>query len=195
MILFTLSTEHIRNTVITNEQGQAIYKTSTPSRLVGTRTTTIQKIKPNDSQDHMHDQFDVLGEIEWHTFVSSKFRSHGTEVKTDVFIPKRGLWGRKRVFTGPDGRPYRWDLTSKVVVLSRDDKPRTEVARFHRATLGIIGRKRKATLEVSPEVAHMMDTIIVTFIYVEQLRKDKEEASRRAAASNANARYQMGLTN
>ncbi|KAG1815445.1 hypothetical protein EV424DRAFT_1348440 [Suillus variegatus] len=176
MILLTLSTEHVRNTVITNEQGQAIYKTATPSRLVGTRTTTIQKIKPNDNQDHMRDQFDVLGEIEWHTFVSSKFRSHGTEVKTDVFIPKRGLWGRKRVFTGPDGRPYRWDLTSRVVV-------------------GILGRKRKATLEVSPEVAHMMDTVIMTFIYVEQLRKDKEEASRRAAASNANARYQMGLTN
>ncbi|KAG2058665.1 hypothetical protein BDR06DRAFT_949902 [Suillus hirtellus] len=180
MILLTLSTEHVRNTVITNEQGQAIYKTDTPFRL-GTRTTTIQKIKPNDNRDHMYDQFDVLGEIEWHTFVSSKFRSHGTEVKADVFIPKRGFWGRKRVFTGPDGRPYRWDLKSSVVVLSRDDKPRTEVARFHRATLGIIGRKRKATLEVSPEVAHMMDTVITTFIYVEQLRRDEEQA--RAAAA------------
>jgi hypothetical protein len=50
-----------------------------------------------------------------------------------------------------------------------------EVARFHRATLGIIGKKRKAMLEVSPEVAHMMDTIIMTFIYVEKLRKDKEK--------------------
>jgi hypothetical protein len=38
-------------------------------------------------------------------------------------------------------------------------------------------------LEVSPEVAHMMDTVIMTFIYVEKLRKDKEEASRSAAAS------------
>ena len=24
---------------------------------------------------------------------------------------------RKRVFTGPDGRPYRWDLKSSVVVV------------------------------------------------------------------------------
>ena len=31
-------------------------------------------------------------------------------------------------------------------------------------------------LEVSPEMAHMMDTIIMTFVYVEQLRKDKEQA-------------------
>ncbi|KAG1732934.1 hypothetical protein EDB19DRAFT_1855240 [Suillus lakei] len=175
MISFTLSTENVRNTVITNEQGQVIYKTDTPFRFSG-RTTTIQKVKPNDDQSHMRDQFDVMGEIEWHIFASSKFRFRGTEVETKEFIPRRGLWGRKRVFTGPDGCPYRWDLQFRV--LSRDDGSRTEVARFHRATLGIIGRKRKATLEVSPEVAHMMDTVIMTFIYVEKIRRDKEESSK-----------------
>ncbi|KAG1891481.1 hypothetical protein F4604DRAFT_1611832 [Suillus subluteus] len=183
MILFSLSTEHVRNTIITNEQGQIIYKTQTPSKLVGVRTTTIQKIKPNDDRYHMQNQFDVLGEIEWHKFSSSKFRSGGTEVETKEFIPKRGLWGRERVFIGPDSRPYRWNLKSRVVVLSRDDTSRAEVARFHRASFGIVGRKRRAMLEVSPEVAHMMDTVIMTFIYVEKLRKDKEEASRSAAAS------------
>ncbi|KAG1891486.1 hypothetical protein F4604DRAFT_1876578 [Suillus subluteus] len=177
-MLLTLSTEHVRNTVITNEQGQTVYKTGTPFKL-GVRTTTIQKIKSNDGQYHMQNQFDVLGEIEWHKFSSSKFRYGGTEVETKEFIPKRGLWGRKRVFIGPDNRPYRWNLKSRVVVLSRDDASRAEVARFHRATLGIIGRKRKAMLEVSPEVAHMMDTVIMTFIYVEKLRMDKEQTSRR----------------
>ncbi|KAG1847325.1 hypothetical protein DFJ58DRAFT_663385, partial [Suillus subalutaceus] len=164
----------VRNTVITNEEGQIIYKTETPFGvgLAGFHTTTIQKIKPNDGQHHMHDQFDVLGEIEWHSFTSSKFRYGGTEVETKEFIPRRGLLGRKRIFTGPDSRPYRWDLKPR---LSRDDASRMEVARFHRATLGIVGRKRKAMLEVSPEVAHMMDTIIMTFIYVEKLRKDKEK--------------------
>lgn len=183
MISLTLSTERVRNTVISNEQGQIIYKTNTPFKLFGVRTTTIQKIRPNDDQSHMQDQFDILGEIEWHALASSKFRFRGTEVETKEFIPKKGLWGRKRVFTGPDGRPYRWDLKRRVVVLSRDDGGRTEVARFHRATLGIIGRKRKARLEVSPELAHMMDTVIMTFIYVEKLRRDKEEASKNAAAS------------
>jgi len=38
-------------------------------------------------------------------------------------------------------------------------------------------------LEVSPEMAHMMDTIIMTFIYVEQLRKNREQAARSAGAS------------
>ncbi|KAG2070027.1 hypothetical protein BDR04DRAFT_1143006 [Suillus decipiens] len=52
---------------------------------------------------------------------------------------------------GSDGHPYRWDLKTTVVVVTLTG--RWEVARFHRATLGIIGRKRKAMLEVSPEVA------------------------------------------
>ncbi|KAG2041940.1 hypothetical protein BDR03DRAFT_946015 [Suillus americanus] len=175
MILLSLSSEHVHNTVITNEQGQVLYKTETPFRLAGIGcTTTIQKIKPNEDQYQMQDQFDVLAEIEWHRFSSSKFRHGGTEVETKEFIPRRDLWGQQRVFIGPDSRPYRWDLEFTVVVLSRDDASRTEVARFHRATLGIVGRKRKAMLEVSPEVAHMMDTVIMTFIYVEGLREDQK---------------------
>ena len=92
MITFTLSTERVRDTVITNEQGQVIYKTDTPFRF-GVRTTTIQKIKPN-VRFEMRDEFQVMGEIEWHTFASSKFRFGGTEVKTTEFIPSRGLLGQ-----------------------------------------------------------------------------------------------------
>ncbi|OAX34858.1 hypothetical protein K503DRAFT_697927 [Rhizopogon vinicolor AM-OR11-026] len=178
MIRFTLSSERVRNTVITNEQGQIIYKTDTPFKF-GTRTTTIYKIKPNDDQSDMRDQFDIIGEIEWHTFTSSRFRFGGTEVATKEFIPSKGLTGRKRIFTGPDGHSYRWDLNIR---LSQNNESQTELARSHRATLGIIGKKRKATLEVSPEVAHsMMDTVIMTFIYVEKLRMDMEEGADNAA--------------
>jgi hypothetical protein len=93
MITFTLSTERVRNAVITNEQGQIIYKTDTPFKF-GTRTTTIYKIKPNADLSDMRDQFDVIGEIEWHSFTSSKFRFGGAEVATKEFIPKRGFTGR-----------------------------------------------------------------------------------------------------
>ncbi|OJA09036.1 hypothetical protein AZE42_09692 [Rhizopogon vesiculosus] len=178
MIRFTLSSENVRNTVITNERGQIIYKTHTPFRF-GTRITTIYKIKPNTGWSR-RDQFDVVGEIEWHKLTSSRFRFGGTEVVTKEFIPSRGFTGRKRVFTGPDGRSYRWDLKSKIVVLSQKNRSQTELARSHRKTLGIIGRKRKVMLEVSPEVAHMIDTVIMTFIYVEKLRMDKEETNNAA---------------
>ncbi|OAX35003.1 hypothetical protein K503DRAFT_402989 [Rhizopogon vinicolor AM-OR11-026] len=169
MIVFTLSSEHVRNTVFTNEQGLVIYKTNTPSF----GDTTIHKIKPNTDQLDMRDQFEIMGEIEWNITASTKFRLGGTEVETKSFIPRHGLAGRKRVFTGPDGRSYRWDIDRRVVVLSLNDGSQTVVARSHRATLGIIGRRRKATLEISPTVAHMMDIIIMTFIYVQRIRKKK----------------------
>ncbi|OJA19483.1 hypothetical protein AZE42_13282 [Rhizopogon vesiculosus] len=67
-----------------------------------------------------------------------------------------------------------------LLLLSLNDGSRTVVARSHRATLGIIGRRREATLEISPAVAHMMDIVIMTFIYVETIRMKKERSSRNA---------------
>ncbi|OJA16393.1 hypothetical protein AZE42_08837 [Rhizopogon vesiculosus] len=94
MIVLTLSSEHVRNTVFTNEQRQVIYKISIP--IFG--DTTIHKIKPNANQFAMRDRFEIMGKID--------------------YIPSHGFTGRKRVFTGPDGRSYRWDLDKRVVVVS-----------------------------------------------------------------------------
>ena len=93
MITFTLASENVRNTVFTDEHGLVVYKTDTPFKL-GTRTTTIYKIKPNSSQSNMHDQYDAIGEIEWHCFTSTKFRFAGTEVATKDFIPSTGFTRR-----------------------------------------------------------------------------------------------------
>jgi hypothetical protein len=92
MIKFTLSSEHVRNTVITNEQGQIIYKTDTPFRF-GTRTTTIYRAKPNAGRSGVRDQFDAIGEIEWHTFTPAKFRFGRIQKSAKDFIPKKGFTG------------------------------------------------------------------------------------------------------
>ncbi|KAF8838893.1 hypothetical protein BDN67DRAFT_933052 [Paxillus ammoniavirescens] len=174
----TLSSESVRNAVMTNESGQVLYQTSHPFKLKGMGTTTIQKIRPNTDPMDMHDDFGVMGEIEWRLFGSSTFRINGQEMQSNDFLPRHGITGRKRTFTGPDGRPYRWDMLFNVVVLSRDEESRTEVARYHRGSLGIIGPKKKPCLDVHPDVMHMLDLIVLTFVYVEKLRKDKERAAR-----------------
>ena len=58
--------------------------------------------------------------------------------------------------------------------LSRDNESRTEVARYHRGSLGIVGPKRKPRLEVDPGVEYMLDLIVLTFVYVEKIRMDKD---------------------
>ena len=60
-----LSIERVRNTVMTNEEGQVIYKTSTPFCL-RTHTTTLYKVVPNEDPEDMLDSFEVIGEIVWH---------------------------------------------------------------------------------------------------------------------------------
>ncbi|KAG9312480.1 hypothetical protein JVU11DRAFT_6866 [Chiua virens] len=125
-----------RNASFSHESGQVLYK------------TTLHKIKPNDDPMDMHDQFDTIGEIEWHFIGSSTFRLHGETMQSNEFLPSRGLLRWKRTFMGPDGRAYRWNMLINAVVLSRDDETRTEVARYYRGSLGIIGRKQKPRLEV-----------------------------------------------
>ncbi|KAH7921062.1 hypothetical protein BV22DRAFT_756907 [Leucogyrophana mollusca] len=179
---FVLSTSSVRNTIMTNEQGQAVYMTNTPSKM-GSRTTTVSKIRPNEKKSDMRDEFDSIAEIEWHFFASSIFRMNGKEVRTKDFIPSGGLQGRRRTFTGPDGKSYKWVLNFTSVSLELADGSQKNLASFQRA--GAFGQKSGAVLEVSPLVAHMLDLVIITFIYVEKLRRDKETATRNAAISAA----------
>jgi len=54
----------------------------------------------------------------------------------------------------------------------------TPVARYHRSSLGILSPAHSAYLEIFPIGEHMVDLIVVTFIYIERLRQEKEEAQR-----------------
>ncbi|KAG8215725.1 hypothetical protein J3R82DRAFT_7618 [Butyriboletus roseoflavus] len=104
----TLSTKSVRNTIFTNESGQVLYKTTHPY-YISMGTTTLHKIKANDDPMDMRDQFDVIGEIEWHLIGSSTFRLNGQDMQSNEFLPSHGILGRKRTFTGPDGCPYSAD--------------------------------------------------------------------------------------
>lgn len=89
----TLSSESVRNAVFTDETGQVLYKTSHPFKL-GMGTTTIHKIVPNADPIDMRDQFEVMGEIEWHLIGSSTFRIHGKEMQSGKFLPAHGITRR-----------------------------------------------------------------------------------------------------
>lgn len=100
------------------------------------------------------------------------------------------------MFTGPDGVQYRWALGAagmnpprvsslsglsacsalNVVKLVTIDEKKTVIAKFHRAQYFI--NKRKARLEVKPEGMDMLDYIVVTFVFVEQTRREREAAAK-----------------
>jgi len=55
-----------------------------------------------------------------------------------------------------------------------NDTAKMPVAVFHRKRLGILRTARPASLEIFPVGEAIADIIIVTFIYMEKMRKDRE---------------------
>jgi len=107
-------------------------------------------------------------------------RFGGEEYETGHFFSKKalGFFGRDRVFIGPDGLEYQWSLGIRVPELVRLDSAKTPIARFHRRRIGILKKKRLASLEIFPEGTHMLDLIIITFVYVQKIRNDAERRAR-----------------
>ncbi|KAI0062123.1 hypothetical protein BV25DRAFT_1825987 [Artomyces pyxidatus] len=83
-----------------------------------------------------------------------------------------------RVFTASDGRAYRWILGALTCWLKPDDGSDVEIARYHPRKLGIFGKARKAFLEVSPDGVPILDELIMTFIWVEMRRRDREKPTK-----------------
>ena len=58
-----------------------------------------------------------------------------------------------------------------------NDSAKTPVARFHPRQLRIIGATQPASLEIFAAGKDMVDLIVVTGVYMEKLRKEKERAA------------------
>jgi len=178
MDLFLTNHANVRNTNFCNLEGQVIYKSVTPGSVLSTnRTTTISKIIPNTLPDDMVDEFTELAAIEWHISMSSRLKYHDIELPMKDFMPSEGVWGQHRVFTAlTDGRSFRWTLGIWTSTLELDDSSKTPVARSHRSDIGILGKPRQARLEIFHGFEDLVDIILITFIFVEKLRKERERA-------------------
>ena len=103
------------------------------------------------------------------------------------------------MFTGPDGVQYRWamgafgmnypkasSLPSPPVFLAPNqhmklvtaDEKKTTIAEFHRAHH--FTKREKARLEIQPAGMEMLDYIILTFVFAEHKRREREARARSA---------------
>ncbi|KAJ8093337.1 hypothetical protein PM082_020194 [Marasmius tenuissimus] len=73
---------------------------------------------------------------------------------------EQGSWS----FTGPDERPYKWQVFIKYPVLFLNDTSNTPLARYRRAKLGIVSRSRRPFLEIFPAAMDCVDLVVVTFV-------------------------------
>ncbi|KZP15110.1 hypothetical protein FIBSPDRAFT_978472 [Athelia psychrophila] len=176
MTIYLTNHANVRNTKFCNDEGQVLYASQTPGPILSSnRVTTISKVVPNNSPDDMSDHFTELAVIEWHPIASSVLKYGDLEVQMNDFMPPTGLSRRCRVFTAPgDGRSFKWKLGKWSCALTVNDDSKTAVAQGHRNKLGIIGKPRPARLEIFSGFQHLADIILITYIFVEKLRKQKE---------------------
>jgi len=118
---------------------------------------------------------DEIARIYWKWFSSDKLIFRGRARLRTEFLPKCGKMRGSYMFTGPDGVQYRWALGAfgmSYPKLVTTDEKKTVVAEFHRAHY--ITKKRKARLEIQPAGMNMLDYIILTFVFAEHKRRDRE---------------------
>ena len=65
-------------------------------------------------------------------------------------------------------------MSNRDFKLVTTDEKKTVIAEFHRAHHII--KKRKARLEVQPAGVHMLDYIVLTFMIVENKRREREKS-------------------
>ncbi|KAF8352175.1 hypothetical protein F5887DRAFT_912732 [Amanita rubescens] len=195
MHLYLTKCSHLNSSYV-DDDGQLLYKVETPFKFFGPVSTITSALSGDISsaskisspppydvidgngvkgQEHakLSDQLAHLAEIKFNTISSSVMSYDGKVYETSQFFSKKG-WRRDRVFTGPDSLEYQWILGCRFPELVRRDAARTPVARFHRRCLGFFGKARRASLEIFPEGMHMVDLILVTFVYIQKIRNDAE---------------------
>ncbi|TFK20909.1 hypothetical protein FA15DRAFT_707698 [Coprinopsis marcescibilis] len=123
-----------------------------------------------------------FAEFELHSFNQDRLRM-GTifDVSADeMFRCEPGIYfsGDDRIFLGPDNREYRWIATSRKVDLVVNDDTGTLVAKFHHKhheIFSFIQEPCPASFEIFPPGEHMIDLIMLTFIYAEIKRQHYRE--------------------
>ena len=65
-------------------------------------------------------------------------------------------------------------MSNRDFKLVTTDEKKTVIAEFHRAHHII--KKRKARIEVQPAGMHMLDYIVLTFVIVENKRREREKS-------------------
>ncbi|KAJ7765710.1 hypothetical protein B0H16DRAFT_1524083 [Mycena metata] len=195
-----LTTASPSNAVYADASGSSQYKISTPFG-VRHRITTISRVVERDiprrwssssngttpsSNGHGAgvgnggDRFALLARVDWRLFDSSVIHFRGRELATREFFRKEGWgwYGRHRVFTARDGREFKWILGAYTSELQLNDSAETPVAIYRPKKLGLFSKPRKASLEIFPPFEDILDEIMVTFAYIERLRKTKERTAR-----------------
>jgi len=176
-----------KNTVLRDSTGKPIYLISTPGIIH--KTTTIYKIPAGACTEFSDKEklkevkrlknevdcgLEEKARIHWRVFNSSRLVYNGQIREMKDFMPRVGFSCRNRTFLGPDGLSYRWHMghSASQLFLNDGSNPRKMVAKMYPRN---IFTGKKARLEIDAAGLHILETIVITWVYVETLRRKKHD--------------------
>ncbi|KAJ7582042.1 hypothetical protein C8J56DRAFT_1100299 [Mycena floridula] len=164
---FSFSSNSILDTDLNDCTGSPVYHVET-SHGIGNHTTTITRVVSPG-------QWTSVGEIDWKLVHHSTIRFNGNEYNAT-----------------PDGQEYRWkmkggppvvrqpsiqvmSLFTNIHELSLNDDTKTPVAKYQASLLrGKLG-KSPPVLQIFPSGEGIADLVVLTFLYLEKVRRDSEK--------------------
>ncbi|KAH7330664.1 hypothetical protein B0J17DRAFT_679051 [Rhizoctonia solani] len=154
MTTYTLSRDSPRNTVLTDPDGNIVYKISSPFTLKN-YTTTITRA----------DESDVVAVIHWSVVHKDKITMNGVTQTIDDAFPKSRKLGISRVHTTAEGEQFKWKYSTRLYCVSKPSD--LNIATFYQSILsGISGRK--STLDINQSALHLSDVLVVTWIIMQK---------------------------
>lgn len=80
-----------------------------------------------------------------------------------------------KLFVFVDIRLLKTERGSQLVV---NDDSENVVARYHKPHTGVAGKARKPRLEILPAGGHMVDLVVITFLYINTLRRKRQRGAK-----------------
>ncbi|KAH6901955.1 hypothetical protein BKA70DRAFT_1405292 [Coprinopsis sp. MPI-PUGE-AT-0042] len=169
------------NAVYQTESSESMYRVESASK--DPKDVTVSRIA-GGGHASKHKR---LASIRFRTYHSDEITMNGaTKKESEIFKHTGvGFHGRDRVWKGPDGQEYRWEMGASKPKLFRNDKNQTLVATFHRQhSGGVLATREKtpASLEIFGGVSEdLLDMILSTFVYMETTRAKRSKETKASA--------------
>jgi len=165
----------LNTTLVDEASGLVMYEIETERGFMN-KTTVIRKPFTNRRGRPVPHTSTEVARIRWKTWSSDRIVYYGCDMKRGEFMPKAGLFSDSFVIK-MNGASYRWTTGSSgddLPKLVTNNRKKKQVAGLHKAPHRFF-RRRRAYLEVAPAGLTVLDQIVVSLVYVEKKRREKQD--------------------
>ncbi|PPR05590.1 hypothetical protein CVT24_002821 [Panaeolus cyanescens] len=200
-MLLTLDTNNPWDATYTDESGRVIYRCEASSAFtLSNRQFKLYRAIPPTGQMQLVGQVDYDSWSRTKSKISLVGSGAGTEVlggeARDLFAKTGSRWaryGRAQTFTAPDGRAYTWMFGNRSCTLHQSHAsnigtdPSRPVVKFKQRSLRLFSKSRPAEIEVATGYEGLLDVFLLTLIFLEKVKREKERQRRNAASIGGDA--------